>query len=79
VAWLKPVYLGFQQRYDFNAGKSLERVLDIEYRAQCWSVLLTLRDRLEDKEYLVSFALGGLGRVAKFGGSLGGREEPQQP
>lgn len=71
LAWLKPVYVNYQQRYDFAAQKTLEKVLNLEYRAQCWSVFLTLRDRLEDKEYLVAFALTGLGRIAKFGGEIG--------
>ncbi len=71
TAWLKPVYLNYQHRYDFAGATTLEQVLNLEYRAQCWSLFLTLRDRLEDQEYLVSFALSGLGRVAKLGGSLG--------
>ncbi len=71
TALLRPVYLNYQYRYDFEDGTTLENVLSLEYRAQCWSVFLTLRDRLEDREYLVSFALSGLGKVAKFGGDLG--------
>ncbi|BCR04084.1 LPS-assembly protein LptD [Desulfuromonas versatilis] len=71
TSWLKPVYLNYQHRYDFTDSKTLEQVLNLEYRAQCWSLFLTLRDRLDDQEYLVSFALSGLGRVAKLGGSLG--------
>lgn len=71
---LQPVFLGYQQRYDFRTATSLEKLLSVEYRAQCWSVLLTLRDRLEDTEFLVSFALSGIGNVGKFGGSLGSDE-----
>lgn len=72
VAWLRPVYLNYLHRHDFSAGRTLEKVLNLEYRAQCWSLFLTLRDRLEDTEFLVSFALTGLGRVGGMGGSLGG-------
>lgn len=75
LAWFKPFYVNYQHRYDFEERLTLERVLNIEYRAQCWSVFLTLRDRLEDKEYLVTFALSGVGKVAELGGSLGGPEE----
>jgi LPS-assembly protein len=75
LAWLKPVYLNYQHRQDLDAGKVLEQVLNVEYRAQCWSVFLTLRDRLEDTEYLISFALTGLGRVTELGGSIGGAGE----
>jgi len=72
---LKPVYLGYRHRYDFEEQTTLEQAVDLEYRAQCWSLYLTYRDRLEDTEYLVSFALTGLGRVAEFGGSLDEAED----
>jgi LPS-assembly protein len=75
LALLRPVYVKYQHRYDFEAGRTLERVLDLEYRSQCWSIFLTARDRLEGKEYLITFALSGLGKVAEFGGSLGRPEE----
>lgn len=68
---LKPVYLRYLQRHALDGSRTLEKLLELEYRAQCWSIFLSLRDRLDDQEYLVSFALTGLGRVAKFGGTLG--------
>ena len=68
---LKPVYLSYLQRHAIDGSRTLEKLLQLEYRAQCWSIFLSLRDRLDDQEYLVSFALTGLGRVAKFGGTLG--------
>ncbi len=74
TALFKPVYLNYQHRYDFRNDQELEKVLNLEYRAQCWSVYLTLRERLEDQEFLLSFSLSGLGRVARFGGSLGSAE-----
>ncbi len=75
LAWLKPVYLNYQHRQDLDGGEILEQVLNLEYRAQCWSIFLTLRDRLEDTEYLISFALTGLGKITELGGSLGGAGE----
>jgi len=71
LAWLKPFYVNYQHRYDFAGDRDLEKVLNLEYRAQCWSLFLTLRDRLEDREYLITFSLTGLGKVAGFGGDLG--------
>lgn len=71
LALLDPVYLNYRYRYDLSSNVELEKVLNLEYRSQCWSIFFTYRDRLEDKEYLVSFALTGLGKVAEFGGSLG--------
>lgn len=70
LAWLRPVYLSYLHRHDLDAGRPLEKVLNLEYRAQCWSLFLTVRDRLQETEYLVSFALAGLGRVADLGGRL---------
>lgn len=71
---LKPLYLTYLQRHAVDGGTTLEQLLQLEYRAQCWSIFFSIRDRLDDQEYLVSFALTGLGRVAKFGGKLGSSE-----
>ena len=75
IAWLHPIYLNYQHRQDFDAGEILEQVLNVEYRAQCWSLFLTVRDRLNETEYLVSFALTGLGRVTELGGRLRGAQD----
>ena len=72
LALLKPVYVNYRHRFDSEKGTTLEKVVNLEYRAQCWSLFLTYRDRLQDQEFLVSFALSGLGRVAKLGGAMGG-------
>ena len=66
---LKPVYLRLEERYDFSAGKALESVAGVEYRARCWSFFVTYRQRPEDQEVLFSFALSGIGRVADLGTS----------
>jgi len=59
----KPLYVNYQQRYNFSAGGgSLEKVVDLEYRSQCWSLFFTYRDRRDDTEFLFSFSLSGLGR-----------------
>lgn len=72
LAWLKPVYLGYRNRYDFTASTELEQVLDVEYRHQCWSLFLTLRERDDDTSVMVSFSLGGVGRVGSGGKNMGG-------
>ncbi|MEZ4598459.1 MAG: LPS assembly protein LptD [Syntrophotaleaceae bacterium] len=71
TSWLKPVYVGYSHRYSVDGSEELEKVLDIEYRAQCWSVFLLWRDRREDQEISINFSLSGLGRVWGWGGSLG--------
>lgn len=77
LAWFKPFYVNYQHRYDLADRRDLENVLNLEYRDQCWSLFLTLRDRLDDQEYLLTFALTGLGKVAGFGGKFG--EEKENP
>ena len=71
TAWLKPVYVSYQHRYDIDSRTSLGKILSLEYRAQCWSVFLTYRDRPGDQQYMFTFALAGIGRLGGFGGSLG--------
>ena len=73
VALLRPVYANYLHRYDLQESRTLEKTATLEYRSQCWSLYLTLRDRLEDTEVLVSFALSGVGSLGQFGGSLSGQ------
>lgn len=72
LTWLKPVYLGYRNRYHFDSSTALEQVLDVEYRHQCWSLLLTLRERDEDKSVMVTFSLGGIGMLGSVGRDIGG-------
>ena len=76
LAVFKPIYLDYQQRLDIEDSRSLEKILNVEYRAQCWSVMLTYRDYLNtdnvrDREYLFTFTLSGVGQVLSLGGNLG--------
>lgn len=67
---LQPVYLQYRSRFDSEGGTSLEQIVDVEYRAQCWSIFLTYKDRLDDREYLVSFTLAGLGKSQRKGSQM---------
>jgi LPS-assembly protein len=73
---LAPVYADFRERYDFRDGRSLERLLNLEYRARCWSLFLSLRNRSaendgpDNNEIMAGFALSGIGRVGGFGSKL---------
>ncbi len=71
ISALRPVYVRYRHRHDLEDERSLEKELRLEYRAACWSIFLILRDRLEDREFLISFSLSGMGRIADFGGGLG--------
>ncbi|MCA1796113.1 MAG: LPS assembly protein LptD [Geobacteraceae bacterium] len=68
---LKPVYLIYEKRHDIMESERLENVVHLEYRAQCWSLYVSYRDRLDDHEIMLGFALTGAGHVARIGGSLG--------
>jgi len=76
LSWLEPVILKYLQRYDFREEANLEQVVDLEYRAQCWSLSLVYRNRLEDSEYLITFSLTGIGQLARFGGNLNTPDTP---
>ena len=72
---LKPVYARFEERYDFQENRELEKVVGLEYRSKCWSILMTYRDRYredgdDDQEFMVTFVLAGLGQDQGFGGGF---------
>lgn len=72
---LKPVYVRFEERYDFRESRELEKILGLEYRSKCWSLLLTYRDRFRENQkneqaFMVTFVLAGLGQDKGFGGSF---------
>jgi lipopolysaccharide assembly outer membrane protein LptD (OstA) len=73
---LKPLYVRFEERYDFDESRELEKIVGLEYRSKCWSILLTYRDRYRENdskehEVMVSFVLAGLGMNKGFGGGFG--------
>lgn len=72
VAFLKPVYLTYETRYDLDRSKSLEDVVGIEYRQQCWSALLSFRENDIDRSFMLTFTMKGIGPVGGVGGNLGG-------
>lgn len=73
---LAPVYADFRERYDFREGRSLESLLNLEYRAACWSLFLSFRNRsaedsgADENEIMAGFALSGIGRIGGFGSKL---------
>ncbi|MDX2494227.1 MAG: LPS assembly protein LptD [Desulfuromusa sp.] len=72
VAFLKPVYLTYQQRYEFATDEQLEQVIGIEYRQQCWSAQFSYREYEDDRAVMLTFTMRGIGSVGGIGGSLGG-------
>jgi len=72
LAFLRPIYLTYGQRYEFSTRELLEQMVGIEYRQQCWSALLTYRDREDDQSIMLTFTMRGIGSVGGVGGNLGG-------
>jgi LPS-assembly protein len=72
TSFFRPVYASFKERYDFRKERELEKVVGLEYRSKCWSILLTYRNRYreigdDDQEIMFAFVLAGLGGVQGFG------------
>ncbi|BCA80423.1 LPS assembly protein LptD [Desulfuromonas sp. AOP6] len=70
---LAPIYVRYEHRRDLLEKQTLENLVDVEYRSQCWSLFLTYRDRLDDSEIMLSFSLSGLGRFGGFSRGLESR------
>ncbi|MDY0190608.1 MAG: LPS assembly protein LptD [Desulfuromonas sp.] len=68
--WIKPLYVKYEYRYDCVDQARLENLVSLEYRSQCWSVFLSYRDRVDDNEIMLTFALGGIGAIGHVGSSL---------
>ncbi len=75
TARFDPLQVSVIERYDFRDHESLETVLGFEYRAKCWSLFLTFRERPDEHEVMVGFALSGLGRVGDYGGVMTARQK----
>lgn len=65
----------YQIRYDERGGQVLENQYGLVYRGCCWSVQLTLFDRIDETKVLVMLDLKGIGSVGRsfhVGSDLGG-------
>lgn len=65
LALVKPFIFHYNCRYSFDRGEFLESLYSVEYKQQCWSVVLSYRDRLDDTGFVVSFNLAGLGSIGR--------------
>lgn len=71
---LGKVNVAGQYRYNVQKQETLEKILQTSYQGQCWGLMVSLRDRPEDTEVLVSLRLSGLGEVTRFGTTLAEEE-----
>ncbi len=65
VDLLKPVYLHYEQRYDFLKSSKLEQVVSLDLRQQCWGIKMTLREREEERSVMFTVTLNGIGGVGR--------------
>ena len=63
LSLVKPFVFNYSCRYSFDKGGFLESYYSTEYKRQCWSVILSYRDRQDNREFMVSFTLAGVGAI----------------
>lgn len=61
LSLVKPFVFNYSCRYSFDKGNFIESDYSIEYKKQCWSVNLSYQDRPDNKQFMVSFTLAGVG------------------
>jgi LPS-assembly protein len=63
VALVKPFIFNYTSRYSFDRGGFLESRYALEYKQQCWSVILSYSDRPDNRQFMVNFTLAGIGAI----------------
>ncbi|GAB7026661.1 LPS-assembly protein LptD [Geotalea toluenoxydans] len=63
VGLVKPFVFNYTGRYSFDKGDFLESIYALEYKHQCWGVTLSYRDRADNREFMLTFTLAGVGAV----------------
>lgn len=66
LSLVKPFIFNYNCRYSFDKGGFLESLYSVEYKRQCWSVTFSYRDRPNDKGFVVSFTLAGVGALGQI-------------
>jgi LPS-assembly protein len=66
VSYINPFAFHYHTRYSFDTSKFLESYYALEYKQQCWGIMLSFRERPDNRSFLVSFTLSGVGAIGKF-------------
>lgn len=66
VALVNPFVFNFAGRYSIDGGKFLESLYSLEYKHQCWSVILSYGDRPGNQQFYVNFVIAGIGSLGKI-------------
>jgi LPS-assembly protein len=62
---LKPFYFSAAGRYAIDGGVLLDTSYAVEYRQQCWGVILSYSDRQGNEAFYVNFTLAGIGPLGR--------------
>jgi LPS-assembly protein len=60
IALTNPVHLAYSTRYSFDKRDFLESNYTLEYRHQCWSMIVGYQERPNNRTWTVNFNLAGL-------------------
>jgi LPS-assembly protein len=63
VGLVKPFVFNYTTRYSFDRKDFLESIYALEYKHQCWGVTLSYRDRPDNREFMLTFTLAGVGAL----------------
>ena len=59
---INPIWTAnFLNRFSIDQNKNYETTLGLAYAHQCWGIKATYTDTLDDKRFLISLSLKGLG------------------
>ena len=62
----RPYLFAVSARYSFDRPGFLETLYSVEYKHQCWSLLFSYRDRIDNQDFSLTLTLSGLGMFKFF-------------
>jgi LPS-assembly protein len=65
-AEFRPYLFEVSARYSFDRPGFLETLYSVEYKHQCWSLLFSYRDRIDNQDFSLTLTLSGLGMFKLF-------------
>lgn len=66
IAYFDPFAFHYHTRYSFDGSDFLESYYALEYKQQCWGIMFSYRDRPDNRSFMVSFTLSGVGSIGNY-------------
>lgn len=60
---IESIDITYRNRYSYNDKKTIEAAYGLAYRHQCWGAQLSYTERLEERRFMLTFNLLGIGQV----------------